>query len=199
MLLDIVILPPPKLRREIGKSIKTAIGSYPYVFLVDNKKLIPHLSLWHINTSRDRISDIGKELKRIVNNQKPVKINFIDARSQRNHKNRLDLITKQDIDLVRLRQKVFRKIYPYKIGAMPPFDGKWSTEKINQVQKYGKPIRFHPHVTIGWLKYEKHSPEVVKRIKRAKLNFLANEIYICNINKRWQVTKIIRKIEFAQK
>ena len=199
MLLDIVILPPQKLRQEIGKNIRIAVGSYPHVFLVDNKKLIPHLSLWHVNTSRDRIGDIEKESKQIVRNQKPIKINSDNFRYLEERKNNIEFTVKENRALASLREKVFKKVYPYKTGAMPPFFGKWKPEKMEQVRKYGRPPEFHPHFTMGWLKHEEHSPDVVKRMKGVKFSFLANEIYICEVDEWWQVTKIIKKIKFAQK
>ena len=70
MLIDIVVLPPEKLRRRIGERTKKSARGISAGFIVDNKKFIPHLSLWHINTSRERLKKIEVELAKLVKKSK---------------------------------------------------------------------------------------------------------------------------------
>ena len=200
MLIDIVILPQKNLRKKIGVKMKKEIGHAPNFFVVDNKKLIPHLSLWHMKTSYQKISKIVQELKRVAKEQKPIKINSFEFHAIEKYKGCLEFLVKENKDLAKLQQKVFQKIYPYKTGLMPQFASflkiKYSEEKLREIKKYGRSLGFHPHFTMGWLKNEKDIIGVVKKMRAVKFKFQAKEIYICEIDKWWQVKRIIKKISF---
>ncbi len=199
MLIDIVILPPENLRRKIGAKMKKEMGSLPNYFIVDNIKLIPHLSLWHIETSKERINDIAQELKQITKKQGPVKINSLKFHALDKFKGCVDFSVKNNNDLNSLREKVFKKVYPYKTGMMPKFAsflGPYTRKQLKEVKKYGRTLGFAPHFTMGWLKKEKDTASVVKKMQKVKFSFLAKEIYICEVDSWWQVKKIIKKIDF---
>lgn len=201
MLLDIVILPPVKLRQKISKKIKKAATGYPNFFIVDNRKLISHLSLWHIRTSKNRINELAKELKQIVKNQKPIKINSVGFTASKEYQS-VEFTVKNNRALTSLQQEVFKRIYPFKIGMMP-FVGIFRYTKVKQIKeakKYGRPLGFQPHFTAGVLKSMIDSLRIAESMKKTKFNFSfsAKEIYICEVNHWWQVTKIIRKISFGK-
>lgn len=48
MLLDIVILPPDNIRRQLSIVAKKINKVYPSLCIVDNVTLIPHISLYHL-------------------------------------------------------------------------------------------------------------------------------------------------------
>lgn len=200
MLIDIVILPPQKIRKMIGKKIKKEIGGFPNFFVVDNIKLFPHLSLWHMKISRRGINNIAKKLKQIAKWQKQIKISSLGFHALEKYKGCLEFTVKENKDLIQLQHKVFQNIYSYKSGVMPQFASflgiTYSREKLREIKKYGRALGFEPHLTMGWLKNEKDVEEVVKKMREMKFSFSAKEIYICEINKWWQVKKIIRKISF---
>lgn len=72
----------------------------------------------------------------------------------------------------------------------------YSREKLQEIKKYGRALGFAPHFTMGWLKNEKNIAEVVEKMRGMKFSFLAKEVYICEIDKWWQVKKIIKKVDF---
>lgn len=197
MLLDIVILPPKKLRRKIGKAIKKAVGGRPAGFIVDGKKLIPHLSLWHLNTLKDRIGKIEKELRRIVKSQESFILSSTEFAFS---KMRSGIVGSFNIrkskQLASLRQKIFKNTHRLKTKMMPEFKpfGVWTGKSLKEARKYGRPVDFHPHFTMVWLKNEKDALVVKNIMDRTKFRFVAKEIYICEVNKWWQVTRIISKI-----
>jgi hypothetical protein len=200
MLIDIVILPPQDIRKEIGTKIKKEMSHLPNYFVVDNNKLIPHLSLWHMKTSKENIEKIAQELKKVVKNKKSIKITSSKFHDLEKFKGCLEFTIKENKNLVVFRQKVFEKIYFYKTGIMPQFASflkiKYSKNKLEEIRKYGRGLGFGPHFTIGWLKNESDISKVVKRMNKVKFSFTVNEIYICEIDKWWQVKKIIKKINF---
>jgi len=200
MLLDIVILPPVKLRRQIGNRIRRLTDYYPRVFVVDNRKLIPHLSLWHLKTSKSRINILTKALEKIVKNQKAIKIEVVRLVAHKKLKGELEFRVNKNRTLSSLQRKVFKNIYPFRTGPMPSFRpfGVWRGKELKQARKYGRPLGFNPHFTMGLLKNMKDALAVAVEMKNIKFNFLAKEIYICEVNRWWQATKIIKKINFGR-
>ena len=199
MLLDIVILPPNSLRKKIGARIKKEVGKLPNSFVVDNVKLIPHLSLWHLDTSRRELNSLAKDLREIATVQKPVKISSAGFHVGKRYKHLVNFEVKGTEVLEALRKRVFQKAYPHKVDIMPhflPTFGKWTGQSLREAKKYGKPLRFSPHFTMGWLRNEDDASGIVQKMKNVRFNFLAKEMYICEINNWWQVRRIIRKISF---
>jgi 2'-5' RNA ligase len=200
MLIDIAILPPQDTRKKIGAKMKKGVGDLPNLFVVDNDKLIPHLSLWHLRTSKEKINKIAREVEKIAKGQKSVKINSSTFHALEQYKGFLEFAVKNTKELALLQQKVFQKTYLYKTGTMPKFASfvghPYTGEKLKEVKKYGRPLGFTPHFTMGWLKNEKDVAPTVKKMQGIKLSFLAKELYICEVDKWWQVKRIIKKIEF---
>ncbi|MFA6325338.1 MAG: hypothetical protein WCX46_03895 [Candidatus Paceibacterota bacterium] len=201
MLIDIVILPPTNIRNKIGTKIKKEMGSLSNYFVVDNNKLIPHLSLWHMKTSKKNVDKITQELKKVIKNQKPIKITSSEFHALEKFKGCLEFTIKENKNLSVFRQNIFEKIYSYKTGIMPQFASflkiKYSKEKLKEIQKYGRGLGFGPHFTMGWLKNENDISKVIKKMNKVKFSFPVNEIYICEIDKWWQVKKIIKKINIT--
>jgi len=200
MLINIVILPPEKIRNIVGDRMNKEFGNFPNFFVVDNKSLIPHLSLWHLKTSEKRLLEIAEELQRVVDKQKPIKIISSRFREIKKYKGCVEFPVKTNKSLDILQKKVFQKIYHYKAGSMPPFASflklPRTNKKILEVKKYGRSLGFHPHFTMGWLKNEKDISGVVKNMQKVKFNFLTKEIYICEVDRWWQVKRVIKKINF---
>ena len=200
MLIDIIILPPQNIRKEIGRKVKKEIGNFPNYFVVDNVKLIPHLSLWHMKISKQRVNDIAEKLKQIIKKQRPIKISSSGFHASEKFKGCVEFIVEKNKDLIKLQKEVFQNIYSYKSGIMPSFASFLgiirSEEKQQQINKYGRSLGFGPHFTLVWLKDEKDIAEVAMKMGEVKFSFLAKEIYICEIDKWWQVKKIIKKIKF---
>ena len=121
MLLDIVILPPTGLRKRIGKKIRRATKNLPRIFVVDDTKFTPHLSLWHIKTSKNRIGTITEELKKITKTQRPIKIKTKKFIASKKDKGGIGFKINSRKSLTSLRNRVFKRTYPFKTGMMPPF------------------------------------------------------------------------------
>lgn len=201
MLIDIVILPSNKIRNSIGSRIKEKAGKLPNYFLVDNKKLIPHLSLWHLKTSKNRIEPIRKTLQKLIKNQKPIKISAFNLQAIPKYKGCVDFPVGNTKPLENLREKVVQNTYLYKTGIMPQFASQIGMklpkgEKLKEIKKYGRSYGFHPHFTMGWLKRRKDALKTVEAMKGYNFSFYAKEIYICEVDRWWQVTRIIKKIPF---
>lgn len=202
MLLDIVILPPKTLRNKIGSTFKKEITKFDYVFTVDNKKLIPHLSLWHLKTSEAEIDRITQELKKVIKKQRSISITTTGLEIDKEYKECLSLSVRESKTLNDFQQKVFQTIHHLRTGVMPQFAAefrKWRGKMLEEAKEYGKPLGFNPHLTAGWMKNDGDAKKVIKNVGKLKFTFLVKEIYICEVNEWWQVKKIIKKIKFKEK
>jgi hypothetical protein len=200
MLIDIAIVPPQHIRREIGTKMKKEIGHAPHLFVVDNNKLIPHVSLWHMRTSKIKIPKITRRLEKIIKGQKSIRVSSLEFHALEKYKGFLEFAVKDTNGLVLLQQRIFQNIHSYKTGAMPKFapflNIPYTKKAIREIKKYGRSLGFNPHFTMGWLKNEKDIAQVVRKMQKTKFSFLAKEIYVCEVDNWWQVKRIIRKIEF---
>jgi len=200
ILLDVAILPPAELRRKIGGKIKEGVGRYPHLLVVDDTRLIPHLSLWHVRTSQNRISKLVKDLEQAIKNQRPIRVRsagFVAVKPE----GCIEFRVKNSRALTSLQQRIFKKTYPFKTGMMPQYGAsfgmKWSREELREAEKYSRPLWFGPHFTAGILKSGKDALRAVEAMKEVRFSFLAKEIYVCRVNRLWQVTRIMRKISFG--
>src|SRR3989338_9047971 len=197
MLLDIVILPPDKTAAAVGKKIKQAAKNFPHGFIVDNQAMIPHLSLWHIKTSKNRIIQLSQDLKSVAVKQKPIKISSSAFVESKNHKGVVEFLVRNSRSLILLQQKVFETTYPYKTGMMPQFlmFEKWSGKELLQARKYSRPLGFKPHFTMAHIKSPEGTQKIIGNMNKIKFTFEAKEIYVCEVNRWWQVTRIIKKFK----
>lgn len=202
MLLDVVILPPAGLRRTIGKRIRKETSGYPAGFVIDNKKFIPHLSLWHLRSSPGRIAGLMGELRKVARDQKPFTIRSAGFHvSKMNTGTVVEFAARKSAPLAALQKRVFSRTYPFKTGMVLPFKpfGAWSGKALAQARKYGRPIGFGPHFTMGWLKNTDDALVVQRTMRKTRFSFVAKEFYLCEVNRWWQVTGIIKKIGFGRK
>ncbi|MDP4000898.1 MAG: L-threonylcarbamoyladenylate synthase [bacterium] len=202
MLLDIVILPPKNIRDKIGKLTKKYGFKYPNVFIVDNKKIIPYLSLFHINTSRSELQKIILVIKKIVKNHHAEKIHSIQFKV--NKKNGIfEYVLSNNAGLRSLQKEVFLSIHPFKTGLMPaprPYRDVFLTSKKQKQEhkKYGRPMGFGPHFTLGMLKNPKNGKKIAQNMK-FDFEFLGNTVAITEVNKWWQVTKVLKVFKLKNK
>ncbi len=76
--------------------------------------------------------------------------------------------------------------------------GLWKGETLKEARKYGRPFRFDPYFTMGVMRRREDTLTVEKNMQGVRFQFAANEIYICEVNRWWQVTRMIKKITFGK-
>jgi 2'-5' RNA ligase len=198
MLLDIVILPPAELREKIGKRIREAAREIPSVFVVDNNKLIPHLSLFHLRTTQGRIKKLELRIKRILKKYRPILIKSSKVELSHVGSGVVFIKTSSNQVLRQLRAEVFNSCYPLRTGMMPwmPRSRKPTRLEIQARKRYGIHFSFYPHITAAMLRDAKYAPKMASKLKEMKFEFLADTIAIAEVNFWHQVTRVIKKFRF---
>ncbi|MFH1112038.1 MAG: hypothetical protein V1712_03130 [Patescibacteria group bacterium] len=196
MLLDIVILPSAKLRKRLGNIALKANRICKSSCLVDNRKLIPHCSLFHINTSAARIPKLYKIVRQLATLYSAVQLKAKGC--YMSEEKWLDFPLIGYGSLKKFRTNIIMSCATMCTGMMPPWGHRSLTnqEKLMRA-KYGvsnNPYIYRPHITIG-----RFNPKCIglvnKYLQKIKFSFKANNIAICQVNKNWQVTRMIKQFK----
>ncbi len=200
MLLDIVILPPSDVRKKIGQAVLSATQGVVCKYVVDNKKLIPHVSLFHIKTSKIRLSKLSPIVKEITHQQRP----FLVKSERMKAENTLSLRLFNSQAFKKMHRNTVLKCYHLRTGEMPwtpinlpainlptklekYFRKKYGTQHVLRLKK--------PHFTLACLKNKIDAQIVAKRLSNMKVSFKVKEVAICEVNFWHQVTKVLERFE----
>ena len=193
MLLDIVILPPAKLRERIGQAVLRATRGVACKYVIDNEKLIPHVSLFHIRTSKLRLAELSKIVREIAGQYKPFKIKSKGVRVG----NPLYFWLSNDKNFKKIHRDTVLKSYHLRTGEMPWTSTKLPTKLESYFRKkYGTQHVLglkSPHFTLVRLKNKADSQMVARRLSSFKFEFIASEVAICEVNFWHQVTRILKR------
>ncbi|MCR4328227.1 MAG: hypothetical protein NUV53_01785 [Patescibacteria group bacterium] len=199
MLLDIAILLPKNLRRKLGLETRKAAGKSPRFFIVDNIARIPHLSLWHVKTSKKNISGLVESLKSAVSGIKPIRIACGGLEtSEKRVGGIVSIGVKKSNAFSSLQDIVMHATYPFKTGMMPQTFGVWRGKQLKQAKQYGRPAGVPPHITLGWLKDKGEVQRFACAVNIEDMSFISSRIYVCEIDKYWQVRKIINEVKLGR-
>lgn len=197
MLLDIVILPPRKLRNKIGKFTTNLKKRIPHLWKVDNKKLIPHVSLFHLQIKKDGFKDVVEFVEIVAKKHKALVLSFTKPEF-------IGVYYGINIKNIRPLNKIHRAVVfgtrNFRTGQMPLVHSPKSKLAKKYIKEFGAPgvlRNFNPHITLGGVKNLKNTETVVKAAisKRKFSTFLADTIAIALVNNYWQVTKILKKFK----
>jgi 2'-5' RNA ligase len=196
MLLDIVILPPTKVRQKIGNLSKKLGKNVKPDFVVDNQRLIPHLSLYHIKSTK--LKDISKTLTLIATKTKRFSITIIGLRLIETKEKIWDSLNiKNSQKLQALHKKVVLRNSIFRQGSIFKQKPSYSKQQIENIEKYGGSpnifASYHPHITLG--RFNMALKKKLIAIKFKKTIFQADYIYLTAINKNYQVIKILKKFK----
>lgn len=202
MLLDIVILPSTQLRQKLGKKIEKTVNGYSNIFIVDNKKFIPHISLFHIHSSERKIREMSEVIKRIIKSFKPIKIKSIsfDVGTEPG-RSWFGIGLSNSKELINLHKTIVYSCRNLRTGMMPV-----TSKKITKLeQQYRKNFGsrhvlklFYPHITLAMLKHTVDAKAIKKKWSGLKLDFTPHEIAITKVNYWHQVVRIIKKFKLKK-
>lgn len=197
MLLDIVILPPPKIRTAVAKLTKQVADKYQLKWRVDNKRLIPHITLFHVLI---RDSDLPKILiasEGLVKQQKPFTLTFSEVEGG---KLSFGMSLKRTKPLYDFHKQVITSFNKFRSGMTA---SKFTTPLRFLTKKDKYYLRkfgvawilsdFWPHITLAMLKNPNELSSVLVYANRFQFpRFRTDTLAVTKINKYFQVTKILQ-------
>jgi hypothetical protein len=198
MLLDIVILPSQSLRENIGRKIRQATRNMPAAYVVDNRNMIYHSSLFHIRISKQRMPRLIEIVKRISKKYGSTLINSKGLELY--EKKGIGIKLSNNQQLKKLSQEIIVSCYRLRSGMMPwnPKRAPNKTE-LRLRKKYGTQHnvegRLQPHFTIAEFLNGADAQYVWEKLKSLRFSFVGNTVAICEVNRWHQVTRIIKKFK----
>jgi len=203
MLIDIVILPPQSFRKKFGKIGLALKGRMPLFYAVNNKELIPHLSLFHLRTNK--VKKVSDTLVSVAASFKSLKISptKFDLHNISGEYLIGGLGAKVTKDMQFLHEAIVKSLYKLKSG--PAFKAQ---KYYNSKQEYyrtkfgGNPNMFEfysPHFTLARLKIldVEQRRRLEKMLKVKFLSFQAREIILAQTDGNHQIVKILKKFKLG--
>lgn len=198
MLLDIVILPPDNVRKKVAKALKRAIAGVKHEYVIDNRRLIPHLSLLHLRVERRNFFRLAEAVQEVVSKYKPFKIRSTRTLPYPGHDRVSNLLFQKTPAMKKLNQEIVLECNGFRSGPLFWWyrKHKFGTREKKYIQKYGSywsvEKNFNPHFTLARTLSAEGNRLVIKRFRKFKMSFIADTIALCRINTNGQVTKILK-------
>ena len=197
MYCDIVILPPPAVREQIGQAVRTATRHTSPLYAVDNRALIPHLSLYHIHLPKVRLEKLAKLVQEVAKHYHKQVLASRGLRETGKSGASLCLYFIKSKPLEELHRRFVRTCRSLRIGEMP-----WTSQRpptsleVLYRKRYGTQhvLRFfNPHVTLCKIERPADAKAVAKQLQKLRCRFVADTIAITEVNFWHQVTRVIKK------
>ncbi|MCL5666241.1 MAG: 2'-5' RNA ligase family protein [Patescibacteria group bacterium] len=198
MLTDIIILPPKRLRNLVGRRLRQATKALNYYYLVDNRKLVPHLSLLHLRISKNRLALLEKVISNIASKHRIFHIRSIKVGLYSHNATVLNLFFSKASALKKLNTEIVQKCSKLRTGNLFWWKDlhKFSKQDRKYIYKYGTTWsvekNFKPHFTLGRMASEKSTQTALDRIKDLEVDFVADTVALAAINNNGQVTKVLK-------
>ena len=201
MLIDIVILPPKSFRKKFGKLGLNLKHRFPAFYAVDNKNLIPHLSLFHIRTNK--VERVTKALPGRLADYKsfaiyPTRFTFHNIGNSY-------LIGGLEIKNTRalqvLHEAAVHGLHKFKSGAAFKPQKFYSQKQRYYRTRYGgnpHMLEFYgPHLTLARLKIlnPRQKSDLNKLLKVKFGAFKADVVAVAETDKNHQVIKILKQFK----
>ena len=166
-----------------------------FLYIVDNKKLFHHISLFHLNASKKNLPRIIIESDKLLKELRGIKILskkiIADGTSP-------TLEFSRPTKLVQVKDEVIKTLAPLRQDVMP-YISKKSPSPLRQRYRrqfgvhYNIGRYFRPHITLAKLKNKSDSRMIAKRLGAFKFNFVITNVAVAQVNNYGQVTRIIKK------
>jgi hypothetical protein len=201
MLIDIVILLPQNFRKKFGKLGVRLKSRFPVFYAVDDKKLIPHLSLLHMRT--DKADLIAQLLEAMLDGYKSFAVypkRFVFQNKGRAYISG-GLEIKKSSALQDLHEFIVRQLHKLKSGpAFKPEKYYNKKQEYYRIHYGGNPFMlefYGPHLTLAKLKMltPQQLSEFSKILKVKFAAFKAGVVAVAQTDKNHQVIKILKQFK----
>ena len=169
-----IVCPPAKINKLTSRLALKAKRPQSQ-FIVDNRKLLPHITLFHLQIRKDRLPEVIKITADLVKNFSALNLKLVGYTADKQGWLVIDIkLTKQ---LERLRKNLF-----------------FAVKEYNRTRYMLKKF-YHPHITLT--KY--NDSKTARLVKRQSLpqreNFRSNFVAVGLSDKHFQVYKVIKKFK----
>ena len=200
MRLNIVLLPPSNVRIKVGSLAINLQKKYPLKLVVDNKKFIPHITMFQFHVREDSLKQVNERLEIVSKTQKPLIIKSKGSGGSVRAFATFDYNLERTGPLASLHKKIIENFALFRTKDTKSLSNSMSLWEKKNLKRNGMPKilkLFRPHITIGVLKDPSNLERVASAVKKYPLSaFDASKIALTRINQYGQVYKILKIFKF---
>ena len=195
MLLDIVILPPLSVASLVADKVKKASLGYRAEFLVDNKRLWHHVSLFHVVVARNRLPLVLRLVNSFAANLPKV---ILKSKGVVRESRSLWLEFTYPRVLIKYKNQVIQALAPLRQGTMPYTSDRPLTPLRKMYREcYGVYYNigrfFHPHFTLAKYASKREAEEILRKLRIPTISFSVSILAVAQVNDYGQVTRILKR------
>jgi len=198
MNLDIVILPPASIRKKVAVLTRSLEKKYKMEWVVDNKKLTPHISLYHVLVEDGDVEKVISRIGKLIRKIKAGKSIMLKPYGAAAFLSLEVKLTQAQSDF---QKKVVKELNALRTGDCGLPAGNRLGRKY--IEKYGSPSVFEnfiPHITLGMKKSQQSLGDLVQLATKSEFNeFKTDTIAVTKVNNYHQVTKIFKTFKLKDK
>lgn len=169
----LVVLPPQNINRKVASVAKRFAKKFPSHFVVDNRKLLPHVTIFKMQIRKADLPAVLSVTKALLRQCKPFRLNLYRFYPDPDAWIVWDLESSKG--LTNLRKTLARYLRLY--------------HQVALVLK--EP--YHPHITLTRYKKLEHAAMAVKEERVVRETFLARVVAIAPYDKHSQVPKVLKR------
>ena len=198
--LDVVILPPEGIARKAIALSRLLTRRFGSPLLLDRAGALPHISLYHIAVSRDRLSAFRERLRAIAARTEVGELHVVGIHIYREFGSIAIAISKP-----RWLQRLYlRIIHETSELRDTRFDNhrSWVSERLSPgerawIDRYGTPLVgrfFIPHITLGIIRDCDQLQAAARVISLRHRGFKVTELAICRQGPHHTCTRVIERL-----
>ena len=200
MELDVVLLPQKALNRQLGGLVSKIGKNIPLAIAVDGNKLLPHISLLHIEAGLKKIPKILKVLEDLTLNTKGLELQFGKKNMAAGvFKSFFQITIRPNQKLFALHKSIVKNISPLRQGMVliPPKSPTPLQKRYLKKYGVGNVLEFFsPHFTLGKIKNANDTKKLLALLSKSKFkSFLATRLALAKVDDNHQVTKVIKEFK----
>jgi 2'-5' RNA ligase len=196
---NIVIYPPQEIIEQaitISKKLHRKGG----LFILDNKKYFPHLTLYTVELSVKNTPQVIKMLKNLSLKLKPFII--ASTKYQQNETGFTNITFQRSKQLDQLQKQIIRAAQPWSEGYLKKQDqsqmknlAKTEQKNFKQYDYRNVGTLFSPHITFTKLK--KYNPDAFLSIPKINFSFRVEKIGFFYLSEHGTCTKLIKIFDLS--
>ena len=197
--LNIIILPDEKISEMAIDMSRKAREIAPTNFVLDGRKIIPHVTVYQARFPENNIDKISAYLKTVAEKMSPFELAFGKTSHWNNY---VFWNTDATNEYMHLNKSVIYQINPLRDNLiLKGLDGKkWNMSETYSIQNYGSLLPgkdYTPHITVTAAKTDQDAQKISQEIRPKIAKFTATKIALGRLGEFGTVTEIMEEFHFS--
>jgi 2'-5' RNA ligase len=199
--LNIAFSLPKEVCDEAVKVSQNIHQLSPALFILDNKTLFPHITIYLAEFPQKNFSKIIRAVSNVVMNQKPFTLSFKSFKTEYGYIN----ITLEKTETLRsIHENIVRNINTFREGhlrekyrASSLFLNQFSDKERSYIIQYGFPYLmdlYRPHLTVSYFEDHKIAEKISKKLSWENKTCTVDKISIYTVGEHGTCIGVVKEI-----